>query len=115
MSDLSQLVGEDAEHLWSVLPYKKLYYKDGSVYGIIGVITEDGFSVIYSMAKNGGKFTNGMLKDIFKLYKVSNIALITDDESSFKYIASVLSRYNFEFFQVESEVGKKFMYSLHYV
>ena len=95
MTELAQLVGEDAEHLWAHLDYHKLYYKDGLVYGIIGITFENDSAVIFSKAGNNEAFTRGMLRDIIKLYQKMSVVLITDQESSFETIRNALDRYGF--------------------
>ncbi len=111
MSELAQLVGEDAEHLWSHLDYHKLYYKDGIVYGIIGVTFEDSSAVIFSKAGTNEPFTRGMLRDIIKLYKKMSVVLITDQESSFDIIRKALDRYWFVYNYIDEPM--KLMISIH--
>jgi hypothetical protein len=114
MTELAKLVGEDSEHLWYSIPYKKLFYKDGEVYGIIGVKPEGTMSVVYSMARNNGEFTIGMLRMIRKLYSKSDIMLITDDKNSFEKIYKTLEPYGFYCFVSTNEYGMEFLYSIHY-
>jgi len=114
VTDLAKLVGEDSEHLWYSIPYRKLFYKDGEVYGIIGVKPDGDMSVVYSMAKENGDFTVGMLRTIIRLYKKTDVMLITDQEKSFDKISKALEPYGFECFTVTNEYGMTFLYSIHY-
>jgi hypothetical protein len=113
MTDLARLVGEDAEHLWDFLPYKKLYYKNGDVFGIIGVIEDNGVSVVYSMSNDEDKFSFGMVRDIRKMYDNLNLALITNKEYAYGHIRNTLEPYGFTFHYAELDNGQKFMYSIH--
>lgn len=111
MTELAQLVGEDAEHLWAHLDYHKLYYKDGLVYGIIGITFENDSAVIFSKAGNNEEFTRGMLRDIIKLYQKMSVVLITDQESSFETIRNALDRYGFSYYYETEPI--KMMVSVH--
>ena len=116
MTELAQVVGEDAEHLWMAMDLCKVYMKHGKPYGVIGVMKDESTDmlVIYSMALNDGKFTNGMLKDIIKMYRQSNITLITDREYAFEYINKALEPYGFQSFVIDSSTGSRYLYNLHY-
>lgn len=114
MTDLARLVGEDAEHLWEYLPFKKVYYKDGEPWGVLGTYLDNNLTVIFSMA-NDDMFTIGMFRDILKMYHNMDIALVTDTEEKFDYIKELLSPYDFIFSIGEVEPnGRKFLYSIHY-
>ena len=91
MTELAHLVGEDAEHLWNSLDSHKLYYKDGLVYGIIGVRFEDNILGVYSRAN--GDFTVGMLRDIIKFYHTTSVLLILDNHNH--HIETLLKMYEF--------------------
>lgn len=114
MTDLAKLVGEEAEHIWYSLPYKKLFYKDGEPYGMIGINVDEDMAMVYSMAKDNGDFTVGMLKMIIGIYNKMNITLITDNEASFAKIEKTLRPYGFECFVITNELGWKFLYSIHF-
>ena len=114
MTELAKVVGEDTEYVWLSLTYLKVFYKDNEPYGVIGVRTDDNMAMIYSMAKDDGKFTVGMLRTIIGMYKKLDVTLITDSPKAFGYIREALTRYGFEFFHIHSDTGHEFMYSLHY-
>ena len=109
MTELAHLVGEDAEHLWNSLDSHKLYYKNGIVYGIIGVRFEDNILGVYSRAN--GEFTVGMLRDIIKFYHTTSVLLVTDQKSAFEHIQKALSRYDFSFYFEEKPMPM--MISIH--
>lgn len=114
MTDLAKVVGEDTEYVWLSLPYSKVFYKDNEPYGVIGVRVDENMAMIYSMAKENGKFTVGMLRTIIGMYRKLDVTLITDSADAFGYIREALAPYGFEFFHIHSDTGKEFMYSLHY-
>jgi hypothetical protein len=93
--ELATIVGSENVEAWKQVEYK-VYYKDSKPYGLMYFGGDDDLVVSTGCAIDN-RFTIHMIADIIKVYRDSDIMLITDEPSAFGKMQQVLSRYGFKF------------------